>query len=132
MENRVWGFFLPQKYFFLHQIKSVFVIHVIVLNVKEIVCMLLCKSCISGGSHFDLACKTDNKEHAYELCFKFFTCTLHVLVLQTNSAYMLFYERKPIGSRTDVDFKAILDEPQPKFNFELTKDLGEVSLIVLI
>ncbi|XP_078316021.1 ubiquitin carboxyl-terminal hydrolase 34-like isoform X4 [Crassostrea virginica] len=44
---------------------------------------------------------------------------------KTNSAYMLFYERKPIGSRTDLDFKTILDEPQPKFNFELTKDLGE-------
>lgn len=49
-----------------------------------------------------------------------------ILILQTNSAYMLFYERKPISSRTEEELRIIDQDPPPKFNFELTKELGEV------
>lgn len=44
---------------------------------------------------------------------------------KTNSAYMLFYERKPISSRTEEELRIIDQDPPPKFNFELTKELGE-------
>lgn len=39
---------------------------------------------------------------------------------------MLFYERKPISSRTEEELRIIDQDPPPKFNFELTKELGEV------
>jgi hypothetical protein len=41
---------------------------------------------------------------------------------------MLFYERKPIGSRTEEEIKIMEQEQAVKFNFELTKELGEVSI----
>ena len=44
---------------------------------------------------------------------------------QTNSAYMLFYERCPKKEK-DGCSKRLHPEPHQKFNFELTKDLGEV------
>lgn len=39
---------------------------------------------------------------------------------------MLFYERKPLSSRTEEELQIIDQDPPPKFNFELTKELGEV------
>lgn len=47
------------------------------------------------------------------------------LLFQTNSAYMLFYERCEVSPDTAPDVKSV-SEKELKYNFELAKELADV------
>ena len=51
---------------------------------------------------------------------------------QTNSAYMLFYERCPVKTKEQIEREEEQQEKEPskKFNFELSKELEQVCCIM--
>ena len=57
---------------------------------------------------------------------------LLAIFLQTNSAYMLFYERCPPKTKEQLEKEEEIQEKEPpkKFNFELSKELEQVQLHV--
>ena len=73
----------------------------------------------------------------FSLTGTFFSYSINVYIcisiLQTNSAYMLFYERLPLDrgdTKQEIETQQECeDETTPKLNIELTTDLAEVFVL---
>ena len=66
----------------------------------------------------------DHSLESSRICLLFLICSpVITLLFQTNSAYMLFYEKCATSCKEELE----KIEPSKKFNFELSKELEQVQ-----